>query len=217
MSRYSFGEPIPPPHTHATHDTVGQKPSENMGKVRMIPGHQRGVSAEPRDGCNSLLQPKRAGPDISRRDVLIVHTSDLHIDNDYTARLHGGDGTAGLAIVLRKARALGADLVLLVGDTFESNRLPQEVVARTADVIAAAAIPVVLLPGNHDPAVPEAVYSLLPAVANLHILGVTHTDAVVFPKLDLEVWGQPHRDYGDMIPFEAPRPRRTRWQVALAH
>jgi DNA repair exonuclease SbcCD nuclease subunit len=148
---------------------------------------------------------------------VIVHSSDLHIDNDYTARLHGGDGTAGLACVLRKARDIDADVVLLAGDTFENNRLPQEVLMRTAAVVAAAAIPVVVLPGNHDPAVPEAVYGLLPTTANLHVLGVTDDEAVVFAELGLEVWGRPHRDYGDMMPFQIIRPRRTRWQVALAH
>jgi DNA repair exonuclease SbcCD nuclease subunit len=179
-----------------------------MGEVRMIPGHQGGLSGEPAGGGSSSLPG---------RDIVIVHSSDLHIDNDYTARLHGGDGTAGLACVLHKARAIGADLVVLAGDTFESNRLPLDVLARTATVIAAAALPVVLLPGNHDPAVPEAVYGLLPAIANLHVLGVTHEEAVLFPELGLEVWGRAHRDYGDMMPFETIRPRRTRWQVVLAH
>jgi DNA repair exonuclease SbcCD nuclease subunit len=153
------------------------------------------------------------------RDVVVVHTSDVHVDNDYNARLHGGDGTSGLACVLSAARDANADVVLLVGDTFESHRLPQEVLDRAADVIAAAELPVVLLPGNHDPAVPEAVFrrGLLAGVTNLYILGVTHEDAIDFPDLELEVWGRPHRDYGDMTPFEIIRPRRTRWQIALAH
>ena len=153
------------------------------------------------------------------RDIVIVHTSDLHIDHDYTARIHGGDGTAGLACVLDKAGRVGADLVLLAGDTFDSHRVPDHVIDRAASVIAAAATRVVLLPGNHDPAIPEAVYrnDALAGVANLHVLGVTHDEAVVFETFDLEVWGRAHRDYGDMIPFERVRPRRTRWQIALAH
>ena len=153
------------------------------------------------------------------RDIVIVHTSDLHIDHDYTARIHGGDGTAGLACVLDKAGRVGADLVLLAGDTFDSHRVPDHVINRAASVIAAAATPVVLLPGNHDPAIPEAVYrnGALARVANLHVLGVTHDEAVVFETFDLEVWGRAHRDYGDMIPFESVRPRRTRWQIAVAH
>ena len=58
---------------------------------------------------------------------------------------------------------------------------------------------------------------LLSEVPNLHVLGVTHDEAVDFPHLGLEVWGRAHRDYGDMVPLETIRPRRTRWQIALAH
>ena len=158
-------------------------------------------------------------PPPMNRDIVIVHSSDLHVDHDYTARLHGGDGTAGLACVLKAARGVGADLVLLAGDTFESHRVPQDVLDRAASVIADAGLSVVLLPGNHDPAIPEAIYrrGLLAAVGNLHVLGVTHEEAVDFPELGLEVWGRAHRDYGDMAPLATIRPRRTRWQVALAH
>jgi len=153
------------------------------------------------------------------RDIVVVHSSDLHVDHDYTARMHGGDGTAGLAGVLRVARAAAADVVVLAGDTFDCHRLPAELLEQTAAVIAAAAMPVVLLPGNHDPAVPEAVYHhrAFAGADNLHVLGVTHDEAVVLAELGLEIWGRPHRDYGDMIPFERPRPRTTRWQIAVAH
>jgi DNA repair exonuclease SbcCD nuclease subunit len=153
------------------------------------------------------------------RDLIVAHSSDLHVDHDHTARLHGGDGTAGLACVLRAARGAGADLVILAGDTFDCHRLPQELVDRAAEVIAAAGLPVVILPGNHDPAVPEAVYhhGRLAGVQNLHVLGVTHDEAVLFPDLGLEIWGRAHRDYSDMIPLERVRPRSTRWQIAVAH
>src|SRR5205085_7455580 len=83
--------------------------------------------------------------------IVLVHSSDLHVDHDYTARIHGGDGTAGLACVLAAARKFDADLVLLVGDTFESHRVPDYVLDRAASVIATAALPIVLLPGNHHP------------------------------------------------------------------
>jgi DNA repair exonuclease SbcCD nuclease subunit len=109
--------------------------------------------------------------------------------------------------------------VLLAGDTFESHRLPQHVLDRTASLITAAGLPVVLLPGNHDPAIPEAVFrrGTLAAVDNLMVLGVTHAEAVDLPHLDLEIWGRAHLDYGDMVPLEIVRPRRTRWQIAAAH
>jgi DNA repair exonuclease SbcCD nuclease subunit len=153
------------------------------------------------------------------RELIVAHSSDLHVDHDHTARLHGGDGAAGLAGVLRAARGAGADVAILAGDTFDSHRLPQDLLDRAADVIAAAELPVVILPGNHDPAVPDAVYrhGRLAGVANLHVLGITDGEAVLFPDLGLEIWGRPHRDYSDMIPFETKRLRSTRWQIAVAH
>src|SRR5262245_18211536 len=141
-----------------------------------------------------LLMPPPIAP--PARDVVIIHSSDLHIDHDYTARLHGGDGTAGLAGVLRTARAARADVVVLAGDTFDCHRLPAQLLERTAAVIAAAALPVVVLPGNRDHAVPDALYQhrALPGAANLHVLGVSHDEAIVFAELDLDIWGRPHRD-----------------------
>jgi DNA repair exonuclease SbcCD nuclease subunit len=153
------------------------------------------------------------------RDVVVVHSSDLHMDHDYTARLHGGDGTAGLAAVLGAAQRLDADVVVLAGDTFDCHRLPNDLLDRAAVVISSAAMPVVLLPGNHDPLVAGSVYhhGALAESANLHVIGITHDESVLFADLGLEIWGRPHRDYGDMIPLERPRPRSTRWQIAVAH
>jgi DNA repair exonuclease SbcCD nuclease subunit len=153
------------------------------------------------------------------RDIVVVHTSDLHVDHEYTARVHAGDGAGGLACVLQAASNMAADVVLLAGDTFDSHRLPNDLLDRAAAVITAAGMPVVLLPGNHDPAVPEAVFHHrgLAGVRNLHFLGIAHEEAIVFPEFDLEIWGRPHRDYFDMIPFETVRPRSTRWQIATAH
>ena len=115
------------------------------------------------------------------RDIVVVHSSDLHVDHDYTARLHGGDGTAGLGCVLAAARDLAADVVLLAGDTFDSHRVPQDLIEQAAAVIGAAALPVVILPGNHDPAIASAIYrdGALAAVKNLHIIGVTHDEVAI--------------------------------------
>jgi DNA repair exonuclease SbcCD nuclease subunit len=153
------------------------------------------------------------------RDIVVVHSSDLHVDHDYTARLHGGDGTAGLNCVLKAARSLSADVVLLAGDTFDSHRVPQNLIEQAAAVIGAAALPVVILPGNHDPAIATAIYrgGALKAVKNLHVIGITHDEAIAFPDFALEVWGRAHRDYDDMIPFEMVRARQTRWLIAMAH
>jgi DNA repair exonuclease SbcCD nuclease subunit len=153
------------------------------------------------------------------RETRLVHSSDIHVDEGRIAAAYDGDGTAGLAAVLATARALRADVVVLAGDTFEANQLSAAVIDRAGRLLADAGMPIVILPGNHDPALPGSVYFKggYGRIPNLAILGVTHDEAVAFEQFDLEIWGHAHRDYFDMLPLRGPRPRSTRWQVAVGH
>jgi DNA repair exonuclease SbcCD nuclease subunit len=151
-------------------------------------------------------------------DIVLVHSSDLHVDED-RAVADGGDGTAALHSVLATARAVRADILLLAGDTFENSQLGAAILDRTGRLLAQADFPIVILPGNHDPALADSVFVRggLGRLPNVSILGVTHDEAVPFPAFDLEIWGRAHRDYFSMAPLRGPRPRSTRWQVAMAH
>ena len=158
-------------------------------------------------------------PPAAPAEILLAHSSDLHIDDDFTARVYGGDGTAGLRLVLDAAQRAGAHVLLIVGDMFDNNRVSAATLARVADLLAGAALRVVILPGNHDPVVAGSVFhrGRLDAIDTVHIIGLTHPDAVLFPDLELEIWGHPHLDYENMVPLRGPRRRTTRWQVAMAH
>jgi DNA repair exonuclease SbcCD nuclease subunit len=159
------------------------------------------------------------GPAQEAADVRLVHSSDTHVDEGRIAAAFDGDGTGGLAAVLATARALRADIVLLAGDTFEANQLSGRVIDRAGGLLADAGRPVVILPGNHDPALPDSIYVKggYGRIVNLSIFGVTHDEAAAFAEFDLEIWGHAHRDYFDMPPLRGPRPRSTRWQVAVGH
>ena len=126
-------------------------------------------------------------------EVVLVHSSDLHIDEDRAAGSRGFGGTAGLRLVLLTAQAVRADVVLLAGDTFENNQLGSAILDRAGRLLAEAGIPVVILPGNHDPALDDSVFVRggFGRIPNLSILGVTHDEAVPFPVFDLEIWGTP--------------------------
>jgi DNA repair exonuclease SbcCD nuclease subunit len=149
-------------------------------------------------------------------DIVLVHSSDLHVD-DAVASV--GDGTAALRSVLTTARAVRADILLLAGDTFENNQLGLAILDRAGRMLAEASFPIVILPGNHDPAFADSVFARggLGELPNVNILGVTHDEAVSFPAFDLEIWGYAHRDYFNMAPLRGSRQRSTRWQVAMAH
>jgi DNA repair exonuclease SbcCD nuclease subunit len=148
-----------------------------------------------------------------------VHSSDLHVDDERIAALHGGDGTAGLGAVLASARAFGADIVLLAGDTFDNHMVTAATIDRAGRLLAEAGLPVVILPGNHDPATADSIWlrGRFDQIGNLAILGITNDRTVAFPALDLLLWGNAHRDYHDMVPLRDPPPRRARWHIAMGH
>ena len=152
------------------------------------------------------------------KPILVVHSSDLHVDDGYTARAWGGDGTAPLAAVLETSRAVNADLVLLSGDVFDHNRLPQPVLQKAAEILEDASVPVVMLPGNHDPLMPASVWHRggFGQCGTVHILGLD-SDSVTFHDFDLRIWGRAHMDYGDMAPLASPGQRSTRWHIVTGH
>ncbi len=58
----------------------------------------------------------------AKKDVVLVHSSDVHVDARPLPGTGAHSGAAMLAAVLDAARTLRADLVLLAGDTFDSHR-----------------------------------------------------------------------------------------------
>ena len=148
--------------------------------------------------------------------VVLVHSSDIHVDDE--ARPAPASGLDGLRAVLAIAGRLGAQVVLLAGDTFDNARVSQKVLDQATAILAGAAMPVVMLPGNHDPAMEDCLFRRagLTALGHVHILGVTHGDTVRFDAWDLEIRGRAHVSYNDMPPL--PRwTREARFQVVMAH
>jgi DNA repair exonuclease SbcCD nuclease subunit len=151
--------------------------------------------------------------------VRIVHSSDIHVGDEGPHAPPGPGGLSGLEAVLATARALAADLVLLAGDTFDHARVGTPALRRAAALIGDAGRPVLLLPGNHDAALPDCVFRRagLPEMPHVAVLGVSHRDRLDLGALDLEVWGRAHPGGDAFEPLGPPPPRRRRWQVAVAH
>jgi DNA repair exonuclease SbcCD nuclease subunit len=160
---------------------------------------------------------------MGRERVRLLHTSDLHLGAAYGS-WHGRDGDHGLPLLERVAAAAldeGADVLLLVGDVFDSNRVGDDLVQGVAALLERLPLPVVFLPGNHDCYTADSVYRRLEAAyrgENVHIVRSPDGETVRLPHLDLALWGRAHVDYGDCRPLEGLPPRGPeRWQVALAH
>lgn len=166
---------------------------------------------------DAMSEPDKGAGDAGVSPVVLVHSSDLHIDNDIRPGRY--NGLEGLRYVLAAADTVSADVVLLAGDTFDNGRVDEAIARQAGAMLAEVRRPVVMLPGNHDPALPDGIFhrSGILGLERTMVIGHTHPEAVLFESLDLEILGRPHVSYGDMPPLPSVPPRRTRWQVVIAH
>ncbi len=96
--------------------------------------------------------------------VRFIHTADWQLG----LRAHfipGENGAAVREARLRSVQKIGAlareikaDFVVVAGDVFEHHGLRPDTVRRALDKMGEIPAPVYLLPGNHDPLTPEALY-----------------------------------------------------------
>lgn len=87
-----------------------------------------------------------------------IHTSDLQLgmtrhflDPGDAGPRFTQDRIDALARLGELAAARDAACIVVAGDLFESNQLGARTLARVVDVIARLPVPIVALPGNHDP------------------------------------------------------------------
>lgn len=97
--------------------------------------------------------------------IRFVHTSDLQIGSPFArfpaevgARLREARIDA-LGRVLGLARERSADFVLVAGDLFDNQTLPDAEIIRSCDLIRDAQLPVLVIPGNHDHGGPGSVWT----------------------------------------------------------
>lgn len=146
-------------------------------------------------------------------DIVLVHSSDLHLGS-------GSDNCiAPLEQVVNAARFARAQVLLLVGDVFDHNRVDASTLDAAADILHDSNLPVVVLPGNHDCLCGDSVYrrSRWTELPNVKVIGISAPSSVIVNEGELEIWGEPHWDYSDFSPLRPAPPRCTRWRVAAAH
>ena len=94
-----------------------------------------------------------------------IHTSDwqlgmtLHFLSPESQARYSQARIDAVADLGRVSIEQKCEFVVVSGDVFETNRVSRQVVARACEAMAAILIPVLLLPGNHDPLDSGSVYS----------------------------------------------------------
>jgi DNA repair exonuclease SbcCD nuclease subunit len=162
-----------------------------------------------------------------RRPLRVLHTADIHLGSDgygtaeeQGARVEGGrrvvEGIVDLALSDR------VDLLLIAGDLFDHNRVPDETVAFVRSQLGRLRQPVVILPGNHDCLRPKAIYDrhdFSSGAPHVHVIRRLDGEAIEFPDLEAIVWGRAMEEHEPAFQPLAHIPARdaARWCIALGH
>jgi DNA repair protein SbcD/Mre11 len=164
---------------------------------------------------------------LPHRPLRLLHTSDVHLETDTYGSGPRGDELrdrvrAAFARVIDLANERSADMLLIVGDLFDSARVSEEALGFALGTIARARMPVVMIPGNHDAHDERSIYAPLdPRVLpeNLHLILKPEGQSIHFPDLATHVWGRALVEHTpDYRPMRGvPEPVPGTWNIALAH
>jgi DNA repair exonuclease SbcCD nuclease subunit len=162
-----------------------------------------------------------------RRPLRIVHTSDVHL-GAYTG-MPGSHWDARRELmeqafrgVIDLANDVEADALLIAGDFFDNDRVPESVVRFGAEQIARFRGQTFLIPGNHDPMDEGKIYWRhdLESIAHRLTIVREHAGETIEPEgLDLVLWGRAYHDSDwHFRPLEGlPARIDDRWHIAMAH
>ena len=161
------------------------------------------------------------------RPLSLIHTSDVHLESDTFGIGPKGDQfrekvRRAFSGVIDLANERAADLLLIVGDLFDSSRIAAGAMDFAMGEIARAQMPVVMIPGNHDAHDERSVYAAMPTdslPSNLHLILEPEGRAIEFPDLSTRLWGRAlvehSPDYRPLVGLPEALPGQ--WNIALAH
>jgi DNA repair exonuclease SbcCD nuclease subunit len=156
----------------------------------------------------------------------VLHTADVHLDTDGSetaeAAARRDRGWRLLRAIVDRALVDRVDLVLIAGDLFDHNRVPDETIAFVRSELDRLRQPVVILPGNHDVLSPGAIYDrhdFSAGASHVHVIRRPEGETLAFPELDAVVWGRAMESHEPAFQPLAHLPARDprRWCVAMAH
>lgn len=111
--------------------------------------------------------------------IRLLHTADWQLGKPFAsfpADVRASLTDARLAAVrqiCRLADERAVDAVLVAGDVFDANTVPDRLLRQTMHALSSCAVPVLLLPGNHDAALASSVWTRLEGLdvpAHVHLL-----------------------------------------------
>lgn len=127
--------------------------------------------------------------------IRILHTGDVHLDTPFS----GLDPKLAVArraelrdtfkSIVKYARDTAIDLFLVAGDLTDCKFATSETVRLIVDELATLRCPVVISPGNHDPADGHGIWSNTDFSPNVHVFKDNRISRFAFDEIGVDVYG----------------------------
>jgi exonuclease SbcD len=114
------------------------------------------------------------------------------------------------------------DLLLIAGDLFDHNTVPDDTVAFARAELSRLQRPVVILPGNHDclhAAGVHARHDFTAGAPHIRVIRRFEGEVIELSELDAVVWGRGMQEHDRSFRPLAHLPERdhSRWHIAMGH
>jgi DNA repair exonuclease SbcCD nuclease subunit len=161
--------------------------------------------------------------------MLVAHISDLHLGRKSPGDPQGAERLNSFRQALATLTAAGPDLLVIAGDAFDGPNVEPAIIDEAAASLAALqsakgiAIPVVIIPGNHDPADADKLWTTFEkrlGSSSVHLARAARTIALADGKLLVEAYPCATRFSGEppweqRLPLPAAAPDAVR--IVVAH
>ena len=125
----------------------------------------------------------------------ILHTGDIHLDSPFAglspdaARQRRSELRAAFSDMIAYARQQAVDLVLIAGDLFDKVYVTRDTIALLCREFASLSCPVVIAPGNHDPADEKSIWKKGIFPDNVFVFTSAALSRFSFDRLNCCVYG----------------------------
>ena len=129
------------------------------------------------------------------QSIKILHTGDIHLDSPFSgldthrSEVRRNELRGTFTSLMTYARTENVDLLLITGDMFDVGFATRETISLLIREISKLKCPVVISPGNHDPAGEGSVWRKNVFPDNTYIFTSEELSSFEFPELGFRVYG----------------------------
>ena len=160
-----------------------------------------------------------------KKRLRIAHTSDVHLDGRSktgASERYKNVAEHAFAEVIRATNELECDLLLIVGDLFDHNRIQETDIEFVRSQLRELKCPTVLIPGNHDVFDQYSLWHRFnPDELGTNVFSIMEHEgtSIDFENLGVRIWGRAMAEHAPENKPLAGTPELNNqvWNIGLAH